>query len=150
MIRAVVVTYAAATSWLYFAFAIAIGAVVLFGMTALHLANYTPRRWVWRAPAFGLCEGGAEMLVSAFLTFVGREPVGTGQLEMSQWWGMATFTIVSRTLMVSVFAMMLAVVVQVARRIAIAREPNARAAASLRAELFSDAPERDIDRTHAG
>ena len=28
------------------------GAVVLFGMCTAHLANFTIRQWMWRAPVF--------------------------------------------------------------------------------------------------
>ena len=145
LFRAVVVTYGPATNWLYLASAILIGALILLGMTALHLANFTLRHWLWRAPVFGLVESATEMSVSAVLILLGREPIGSGHAVLSQWWGMAAMTIMFRTLAVCVFAAALAGVFQIVRRIVIAKEPNARAAASLRKELFSEAAEPEID-----
>ncbi len=146
LFRAVAVTYGPATSWFYLASAIMLGALILFGMTALHLANYTLRHWLWRAPAFGLCVAATEMVVSAGLILLGREPIGSERAVIGQWWGMAANTIIFRTLAVCLFAAALAGVFQLVRRYMIAKEPNARAAASLRAELFSEAAEPEIDR----
>jgi hypothetical protein len=67
---------------------------------------------------------------------------------MSQWWTLAGQTIGSRVVAVCVFGAVLAGVVYIARRIVIARESDARVAESLRAELFSESPEADIDPRH--
>jgi hypothetical protein len=149
LLRAVVLTYGPSTNWLYLASGIMLGALVLFGMTALHLANFTLRHWVWRAPVFALAESAAEMAVSVVLTLLGREPFGTSRATIDQIWTLAGRTFLGRTVAVCLFAALLAGVIQIARRIVIAQEPNARAAESLRAELFSDAPEPDIDRSQA-
>jgi hypothetical protein len=149
LFRAVVLTYGPSTNLLFVALSMVIGALVLFGMAALHLANFTPRHWVWRAPVFGLAASVAEMVVSALLVVLGREPLGSGRASMSLWADLAFHTIINRTLAVCIFAVALAGVVQVARRIAIARETNPRAAAHLREELFSEAPETEIDSTEA-
>jgi hypothetical protein len=68
---------------------------------------------------------------------------------MDQWLTMAGQTLASRLLAVCVFAAALAGVMHLMRNFAIARAGNSRAAARLRAELYSDAPEPDIDRSRA-
>jgi hypothetical protein len=148
LLRAVAATNADSYSWFYIASAIALGAVVLFGMAALHMANYTMREWVWRAPAFAICEAAAEMTVSAILIVLGREPVGSGRAGLDQWWALASTTFVNRTLAVCLFAAALAGVVHIVRRVVISGKSDRREAAILRAELLSDAPEPEIDRSN--
>ena len=149
LLRAVALSNAADSSWLYVASAFVLGAVILFGMTALHLANFTLRQWTWRAPAFALCESLAEMGVSALLMLAGREPMGSGRAAIDQWWTLAGRTIINRTLAICLFALLLAGVIHVVRRVLISRAGDARSAAKLRAELLSEAPEAEIDRSPA-
>ena len=144
LFRAVAVTYGPSTNWLYLALAILVGSTILFGMVALHLANFTPRRWLWRAPIFGLVESATEMVVSLGLILLGREPIGSSRAVLAQWPAMAANTILFHTLAVCIFAAALAGTFQLVRRIMIAKEPNPRVAASLRAELFSEAAEPEI------
>jgi hypothetical protein len=150
LLRAITSSYAGSSSF-YLAAVILLGAVVLFGMTALHLANFTLRHWLWRAPAFALLECVGEMITSAILILVGREPIGTDVAVMAQWWSLAVLTVLSRVPAVCLFAALLAGVIQVVRRVVIAKEPDARAAARLREELFSEAAEPEIEaETHQG
>jgi hypothetical protein len=146
LLRAITSYYGAASNWAYLAFAILLGAVVLFGMTALHLANFTLRHWLWRAPLFALVESAAEMVTSAVLILLGRETIGTDVAVMGQWWSLAGLTLLGRVPAVCIFAALLAGVIQVVRRVVIARETDSRAAAALKAELFSEAEEPEIDR----
>jgi hypothetical protein len=112
-----------ASWWVVFG-AIAFGLVVLLTMATAHLGNYPVRQWLWRAPLFGLAEGAAEAGVSALLTVMGVERLGSTQAHLSDWPSMATDTVIGtpglafldgRIVMVSLFALMLAGVVQVVR-----------------------------------
>ena len=150
LLRAVTAQYGSATNWMYLASVIVLGAVILFGMTSLHLANFTLRQWLWRAPAFAIAESSAEMLTSAALILVGREPFGTDLAVWDQWWSLAALTLLARIPTVCLFAAILALTIQVVRRVVIARETDTRAAATLRAELFSEATEPEIDKRLTG
>jgi hypothetical protein len=104
--------------------AIALGLVVLLTTATAHLGNYPVKQWLWRAPLFGLAEGAAEAGVSALLTVMGVERLGSTRAHLSDWPSMATDTIIGtpglafldgRIVMVSLFALVLAGVVQVVR-----------------------------------
>jgi hypothetical protein len=112
------------TSWWGVFGAIALGLVVLLTTATAHLGNYPVKQWLWRAPLFGLAEGAAEAGVSALLTVMGVERLGSTRAHLSDWPSMATDTIVGtpglvfldgRIVMVSLFALVLAGVVQVVR-----------------------------------
>jgi hypothetical protein len=112
-----------ASWWAVFG-AIAFGLVVLLTMATAHLGNYPVKQWLWRAPLFGLAEGAAEAGVSALLTVMGVERLGSTRAHLSDWPSMATDTVIGtpglafldgRIVMVSLFALMLAGVVQVVR-----------------------------------
>ncbi len=103
---------------------IALGLIVLLTIATAHLGNYPVKQWLWRAPLFGLAEGAAEAGVSALLTVIGVERLGSTRAHLSDWPSMATDTIVGtpglafldgRIVMVSIFALVLAGVVQVVR-----------------------------------
>ena len=104
--------------------AIALGMVVLLTIATAHLGNYPVKQWLWRAPLFGLAEGAAEAGASALLTMLGVEVLGSTRAHLSDWPSMATDTIIGtpglgfvdgRIVMVSLFALLLAGVVQVVR-----------------------------------
>lgn len=100
----------------------AIGSVLFLGAAALHLGNFTLRHWWWRAPAFGALEATAEMLTSLGLIALHREPLGTGRAEFGDWTSMAINIFPLRVLAVSVFALVLAGVVQLIRRMMLSAE----------------------------
>ena len=104
--------------------AIALGMVILLTIATAHLGNYPVKQWLWRAPLFGLAEGAAEAGASALLTMLGVEVLGSTRAHLSDWPSMATDTIIGtpglgfvdgRIVMVSLFALLLAGVVQVVR-----------------------------------
>lgn len=112
-----------ASWWGVFA-GIALGAIVLLGLATAHLGNYPVKQWLWRAPVFGLAEGAAEAGVSALLIAIGVERMGSTQAQLSHWPSLATDTIIGtpglafvdgRVVMVSLFALVLAGVVQIVR-----------------------------------
>ena len=115
LLRSMALRHGPADSWLYIGGLLALGAIILFGMATAHLGNYPVRHWLWRAPLFGVVEAAAEALTSLPLIALGREPIGTGRAEMTDWPMLALETLVSRTFAVCVFALLLAGVVQLVR-----------------------------------
>ena len=93
----------------------ALGFVVLFGMVTLHLGNFTVRRWIWRAPLFGLIEAAAESLTSLALIAIHREPLGSARATYADWPGIVGSIFSWRVSAIIVFALVLAAVVQMTR-----------------------------------
>lgn len=123
--------------------AIALGLVVLLSIATAHLGNYPVKQWLWRAPLFGLAEGAAEAGVSALLTVIGVERLGSTQARLSDWPSMATDAIVGtpglafldgRIVMVSLFALVLAGVVQVVRYLLLRSENRDHTAVAIHEE----------------
>ena len=112
--RAVVINYQA-TTWVWLA-AFGIGLLMLCAMATVHLANYPLVRWVWRAPLFAFIESTAESVTSLVLIAFGREPAGTARAVWSDWPSLAVDTLLTRELIVCLWAVLLAGVVWVVRR----------------------------------
>jgi hypothetical protein len=102
-------------SLLYLGGMFALGALFLFAMSTLHLANFPVRRWLWRAPTLGVLVAAGEMATSLLLIAVGREPNGTVRAELSDWPGMAVSVLLFRMTAVCAWALVLAGAVTVAR-----------------------------------
>jgi hypothetical protein len=115
LFRAAVLTYGSDASWLVVVAALVVGAVVLFGMATLHLANYPVRRWPLRAATFALVEIAAELLTSAVLITLGLERRGTSLATMADWPDIATRTASVRLAALALFVLVLAGVVQAVR-----------------------------------
>jgi hypothetical protein len=101
--------------WWYFG-ALVVGILLLCAMATAHLANYTMKRWLWRAPLFALVEAAAESATSLLLIWLGREPSGTTRAEWSDWLPMAGDTLLTRELVVCLWALFLAGAVTIVRR----------------------------------
>ena len=101
---------------------VAFGLVLLCGMTALHLGNYTLHRWVWRAPAFAASEATVEAATSLLRIALKREPVGSSLATWSDWPELAIRAYFWRLTSVILFALVLAGVVQVVRYTLLKRE----------------------------
>jgi hypothetical protein len=114
LFRSLVLTHGS-NSWLYLGGMFAIGAVFLFAMTTIHLANFPLRRWLWRAPTLGLLVAAGEMAASLLLIVAGREPNGTVRAEVADWPGMAVSVLLFRMTAVCGWALLLAAAVTVAR-----------------------------------
>jgi hypothetical protein len=95
--------------------------IVLFGMAALHLGNYTLRHWLWRAPLFAVVEAAAESLSSLALIALRFEPMGSARATFADWPGMATSTLFWRVVAVVGFALVLSGVVQLVRYLLLKR-----------------------------
>ncbi len=122
VVRAVVLTHGPSQSVLYLGAAVGLVGVFLLGMAALHLGNFTLRRWLWRAPLFGLVEGAAEALTGLALIQAGGEPLGSTRAAFADWPRMAAVILVTRPAIVIVFAAVLAGVVQAVRYALLKRE----------------------------
>jgi hypothetical protein len=95
---------------------IMVGLALLCGLATLHLANFTLRSWRWRAPALGALIGVGESAASLVLTVVGQERLGSTVAVLSDWPDVAVGVVLSRAVVVSLFALVLAAVVVVLRR----------------------------------
>ena len=114
LFRSLVLTHGS-NSWLYLGGMFALGAVFLFAMTTIHLANFPLRRWLWRAPVLGTLVAVGEVAVSLLLIAVGREPNGTVRAELADWPGMAGSVVLYRLTAVCAWALLLAGAVTIAR-----------------------------------
>ena len=113
--RSIVLTHGP-NSLLYLGGMFALGAVFLFAMATLHLANYPVRRWLWRAPTLGALVAAGEMATSLLLIVLGREPNGTVRAELADWPGMAMSVLLFRVTAVCGWALVLAGAVAAVRR----------------------------------
>lgn len=112
--RALVLTNAPG-GWVTFALLGALGFILFFGLATAHLANFTVRQWVWRAPLFALVEVAGEMLASLGLIALGREPAGSGRATYGDWIPMAGDLFAWRVIPLLVYVALLAGVVQIVR-----------------------------------
>lgn len=101
---------------LFFGSVIALGVVVFFGMATLHLGNYPLKRWLWRLPLFAVVEAGAEVLTSALLISVAREPYGSAVAVWHDLPAIAVTVLSTHVLVLSLYGGILALVVQGIRR----------------------------------
>lgn len=107
---------AAGPSFGYLVATFAVGALVLAGATTLHLAHFPVRRWPLRVLALAATIGAAEVITSAALIAVGREPLGTtGRAAWSDLPAIALSTALWRVVPLALFALLLAGVVQLVR-----------------------------------
>jgi len=113
--RAVVLAHGP-SNWLYFGGSVVLGLLLLCAMTTAHLANYTVKRWLWRAPLFALVEAAGEMLASLVLIWAHREPSGATRAEFSDWLPLAWDTLWTREVIVCLWALFLAGAVAIVRR----------------------------------
>jgi hypothetical protein len=120
--RALTLTVGPSESLFYVGTAFVIGHLLVLGMATLHLGNLTVRRWVWMAPAFALCEAIAESVTSLGLIAIGVERIGSMAARWSDWPGLALNTLMWRMIVIILFALLLAGVVQLVRRLHVRRQ----------------------------
>jgi hypothetical protein len=143
LLRSLALTYGGG-SFIYLGGTLALVAIILFGLLAAHLSNYTMRTWLWRAPAFAAVECIAEIATSALLIAFRREPIGSrARAEFADLFGIAEKTIGVRFPTILGFAALLAAVVYAVRYMLIKRERSESAAEALRAELDAPTPVDD-------
>lgn len=120
--RAAVLTYGWSDSWAWVGGTFLGGAVFLCLCVTLHLGNYPVRSWLWRAPVFAVMEAGAEIVLSLALTTVGLEPLGSAAASIEDWQGTAARILFWRLIGISLFALVLAIVTSVVRRLLLPRK----------------------------
>jgi hypothetical protein len=103
-------------SWIFYGAAFVVGLVILLGMTTAHLANWTIRSWIWRAPLFAFLEAAGEMGTSLLLIALRREPEGTVRAEFHDWPSMTLRALVQSELLICVWALLLAGAIVFVRR----------------------------------
>jgi hypothetical protein len=114
--RSYVLTHGA-NGWLFFGGSLALGLLFLLFMTTAHLANFPIQKWAWRAPLFALLECTGEMATSILLISAGREPLGSARADWHDWPAMAMGTLATRGLLILIWALLLAGIVQIVRRV---------------------------------
>lgn len=114
--RSFILTHGA-NGWLYLGGTLGLGILFLLLMVTAHIANFPVQRWLWRAPAFALIECAGEMVTSALLIWIGREPYGSVRAEWHDWPSMAIGTLATRGLAIIVWTLLLAGIVQIVRRL---------------------------------
>lgn len=91
---------------------LALGVVLLCAASAAHLANHAPHSWRWRAPALGAFIALGEALTSLVLIAAGAERIGRATAVWGDWPQLALSILLSRVLVVALFALVLAVMVK--------------------------------------
>lgn len=129
--RSFVLTHGAPDSWAWVGGTFLAGVTFLFLICTLHLGNYTLRNWAWRAPAFAVLESGAEIVTSLALTTLGLEPLGAEKAEFSDWLPTAMRILFWRLVGICLFALTLAVVVSIVRRVLLAKEERTSTAVAI-------------------
>lgn len=114
--RAVLLGAGPTDSPLVFGSVIALGVLVFFGMATLHVGNFPLKRWLWRVPAFAVVESVAEVVTSALLIAIHREPYGSAQADWHDLPAIAATVLSSHVLALSLYGGILALVVQGIRR----------------------------------
>ena len=120
--RAMILSRADSPTGTYVVVTFTIGAIFVLLMAALHLGRFPLRDWIWRAPAFALAEGLVEMLTSAVLIALSREPLGSGAAHFHDWPMMLVRTVGWRLVTISLFALLLAGIVKWVRHMLMRRE----------------------------
>lgn len=95
---------------------VAVGVALMCGLTAAHLANFTLRSWRWRAPALGAFIALGESGASLLLTVLGQERLGRATATFAEWPASVVTILLTRVLVVSMFALILSVVVVALRK----------------------------------
>jgi hypothetical protein len=128
--RWVVLSYGEAGS-LWLVLSIAGGVIILLGLATAYLGNYPVRHWLWRAPLFGILAGLGEALMSAALIAAGIERLGTEDAHWHDWPSLAIWALARSVILVCIFALMLAAVVQTVRYALLKREHRESLAAAI-------------------
>ena len=135
--RALVLTHAG--SGLYIGAMFLLGSAFVLLMATVHLSRFPLREWRWRAPVFGVLESAFESIVSLGLIAANREPLGTGAATFGDWPGIATTIFVRHVIVISAFALLLALTVKLVRYRLLKRGHAAWSAGTVRAGIPGEA-----------
>jgi hypothetical protein len=95
---------------------VAIGVALMCALTAGHLANFTLRSWRWRAPALGAFMALGESVAALCLTVLHMERLGRVEATLADWPASVFAILLTRVVIVSLFALILSVVVVALRK----------------------------------
>ena len=112
--RSLVLTHGT-SSFGYIASTMSVAILFIIFMATAHLANYPLHHWLWRAPAFAGLEVVGEMATSLLLIWLKREPNGTVRAHFDDWASMTFRTALYRGLIVVLWSLVLAGIVQIVR-----------------------------------
>ena len=115
----------ASSNWVLFVGGLVVGVLFLCAMLTWHLGNFPVKRWPPRVVLFLVIEVFAEMGTSSLLIAFSRERVGSRVAAWADWWPMAGQTLLERTLVLVLFALVLGASVQLVRRAMERREASA-------------------------
>ena len=115
LLRAVTFTVGS-TNWWVYGGVFVVATVILVGMTTAHLANYSLRRWLWRAPLFALVETAGEMAMSLALIALHLEPEGTVRAQFHDWPSMAMRALLQSEVTICLWTLVLAAIIVIIRR----------------------------------
>ncbi len=115
----------ASSNWVLFVGGLVVGVLFLCAMLTWHLSNFPVKRWPPRVALFLVIEVFAEMGTSSLLIVFSRERVGSRVAAWPDWWPMAGQTLLERTLVLVLFALVLGASVQLVRRAMERREASA-------------------------
>lgn len=124
---------------LYYATMLVLGGGFVLLMATVHLSRFPLRQWTWRAPAFAVLESAFESIASLFLIAAHREPLGTGAATFGDWPGMAGSIFLRHTIVLSLFAAVLALTVKLVRYQLLKREHAAWSAGTVRPGIPGEA-----------
>jgi hypothetical protein len=97
-------------------FEMGFGIALLCALCAAHLANYPLPHWRWRAPALGAFAALGESATSLVLTLAHEERLIRLTATLADWPGTALNILLTRTLLISLFALVLSGVVLALRK----------------------------------
>jgi hypothetical protein len=132
LFRALALTHADGGSGLYLAVMFLLGGSFVLLMATIHLSRFPLRQWTWRAPAFAALESVFESIVSLCLIAAHREPLGTGAATFRDWPGITAMILIRHTIVLSLFALLLALTVKLVRYQLLKREHVAWSAGTVR------------------
>ncbi|HYN81969.1 MAG TPA: hypothetical protein VES88_10740 [Gemmatimonadaceae bacterium] len=135
--RALVLTHAG--NGLYIGTMFLLGSAFVLLMATAHLSRFPLRQWTWRAPAFGALESAFESIASLGLIVANREPLGTSAATLGDWPGIAATIFMRHVVVISAFALLLALMVKLVRYQLLKREHAAWSAGTVRAGLPGEA-----------
>ena len=130
--RALVLTRVSGDSGLYLGAMLLLASAFVLVMATVHLSRFPLRQWVWRAPAFAALESGFESMVSLGLILAQREPLGTGAATLADWPAIGATILLRHVVVISAFALLLALTVKLVRYRLLKREHAAWSAGTVR------------------
>lgn len=115
VIRVAGLTLAGAEDWWLIIATLTLGGVLVAVLATAHLGNFPVSQWIWRAPLFGTIVGFTEGAVSAALIAAGLERIGSERAGWGDWPSLLVNAVLRDIIIVTLFALVLAAVVQLVR-----------------------------------